>query len=189
MIHVASNLLVWTEISNHFPEYNVHGVSFAVLSQVILNVCFRGCYSPVPFLLQSAAIWFVLSHWNPSRWCRAVLFLRCLYDRAPTLSTFPSRSLDLWGPLKSRSSSRTFLCGICWTLQASDRVRSGEWRRNRPYAVVLHVHIEFLVASNTSEHHEPLHYSVQFRALIVVCTVPLMCVGLLRRRIIDRKWA
>lgn len=117
-----------------------------------------------------------------------MLFLRCLYDRAPILSvhfllgvlifeappeiTLVIVHLSVW---VSVGLSRRLIASEVENEEGIDRTR---W--------LLHVHIEFLVASNTSEQHEPLHYSVQFRAFIVVCTVPLMCVGLLRRCIIDR---
>lgn len=113
-----------------------------------------------------------------------------VWSSPDSLSTFPSRSLDLWGPpeitLVIAHLSVWVSVGLSRRLIASEVENEEGIDRTR---WLLHVHIEFLVASNTSEQHEPLHYSVQFRAFIVVCTVPLMCVGLLRRRIIDRKWA
>lgn len=48
-----------------------------------------------------------------------------------------SESWSLRPPWNHGRHRAPFCVGICWTLQASDRVRSGEWRRNRPYAVAF----------------------------------------------------
>lgn len=94
-----------------------------------------------------------------------------MYDRAPILSvhfllgvlifeappeiTLVIAHLSVW---VSVGLSRRLIASEVENEEGIDRTR---W--------LLHVHIEFLVASNTSEQHEPLHYSVQFRAFIVVC--------------------